>query len=246
MSKVINFNSVNALDIRIVDAAYDYRFLLSRGYNQKYALDMVTSKYSLDREKRLLLYRCVHSIQYIVSVTPKIICTLEPHNTLVIDFYNTLLTILCMLEDCNVYLCDDCVVRDLRGYKLKTQDREYIVKAYDLILHAISQLKPLKVVVVADKNLSYSAMHVEQFNKYIMERGLTGYTILSPTPDKDSIEISRRERAIVVSSDSVVIENSYRVFPLTTIVFDRLGKQSVINFAELLGTFCNKCYDYAM
>ncbi|MCS7111758.1 MAG: DUF434 domain-containing protein [Sulfolobales archaeon] len=246
MNVIRNFNNTNESNIRIVDAAYDYRLLLSRGYGQRYALDMVASRYSLNREKKLLLYRCVHSMQYIVNVIPKIACTLEPQGALIIDFYNILLTVLCMLENCDVYLCDDCIVRDLRGYKSRSQDYTYLLKAYDLILNAISQLKPLKIIVVADKNFSHSAIQIERFNKYIVERGLTGYSILSPTPDRDSIEISRSEHAIVASSDSVVVENSYKVFPLTTVITNQLNKEFTINFADLFGTPCSTCYEHAM
>ncbi len=241
-----NFNTIVDADINVIDAAYDYRFLLSRGYSQRYALDVVALKYSLDKVKRLLLYRCVHSMQYMINVITKIICVPETQNVLVIDFYNILLTVLCMLENCNVYLCDDCIPRDLRGSRLKPQDRIYLSRAYELILDAVSLLKPLKIIVIADKNVSHSAIQIEQFNKYIIGRGFIGYTILSPTPDRDSIEISKREKAIVASSDSVVIENSYKVFPLTTIILNRLNIRSAINFAELLGTPCSNCYEYTM
>ncbi|MEM2220312.1 MAG: DUF434 domain-containing protein [Ignisphaera sp.] len=234
------------IDAEIYDAVYDYRFLLSRGYSQKHALDVVALKYSLSREKKLLLYRCVHSMQYVVNVVPKILCLSKTYNILVIDFYNILLTVLCILEDCDIYLCDDCITRDLRGSKLRPQDSIYMLKAYELILDAISYLNPSKIITIADKNISHSAIQITQFNRYVLERGFVGYSILSPTPDRDSIEISRKEQAVVASSDSIVIENAYRVFPLTTVILNRLGKRFTINFAELLGTPCNLCYEYAI
>jgi hypothetical protein len=239
----MEIDMANLEDITIIDAAYDYKYLLSRGYNQRLALDVVTLRYSLNKEKRLLLYRCIHSMQYATNIVSKIVYNLTVNDVIVIDFYNTLLTILCALENCNVYLCDDCVARDLRGSKLKSQDDTYILKAYELILNTLSKLKPSKIIIIADKNFSHSAIHVNQFNKYIEERGLISHSILSLTPDKDSIEISKKEEAIVISSDSVILERAYKVFPLTSIIINKLGIPFAINFAKLFGTLCNYCYE---
>ncbi|MCQ4344747.1 MAG: DUF434 domain-containing protein, partial [Sulfolobaceae archaeon] len=51
----------------------DYKYLLDRGYNRKPALDLVSARYGLSGEERLLLYRCVHSEAELREILSKLV-----------------------------------------------------------------------------------------------------------------------------------------------------------------------------
>lgn len=232
---------------RVLEAALDYRYLLSRGYAPKSSLDLVVSRYGMRREARLLLLRCVHSPQYVKEALTKLRCKAKEGEPLLLDFYNTLLTVLCMLQGCSVYLCDDCVVRDLRGSGLRASERALLPKAYQLMVKAIMGTGFRRVEVVADKEVSHSLRDARAFVDALKElagdAGLDVSLTLSQTPDAYIIESSRRLGACAASSDALVIEGCACTVPLANIVASMIQVKPALSFPEILGYTCEACLE---
>ncbi|MEL9939865.1 MAG: DUF434 domain-containing protein [Ignisphaera sp.] len=230
----------------IFDAAHDYRFLLSRGYSLSQALNIVSQHYLLNEYERLLLFRCVHSSKYVHETARKLFCPSKENlgnNVLVIDFYNIILTILTMIKSEDVYLCDDCLVRDLRGSKIRDSERELLDRVFNTIANILASYRNVfaEIIVVADKNVSHSLDDVREFSntlrKVSQEARVT--FILSPTPDSKTVSMA--VNSVIASTDSVIVENSYRILPLTTLALHSMGLKPVIDFTNIFGHTCQYC-----
>ncbi|MFN3268109.1 MAG: DUF434 domain-containing protein, partial [Zestosphaera sp.] len=116
----------------VVEASRDYKYLLSRGYKQKVVLDLVTSRYGLSSIERTLLLRCVHSSRDVEAIRSKRVDDVKQY-PLIIDGYNVLLTLHTVIEDMEVFLCDDGFVRDLRKSYRKGIDLRILEDTVDLL-----------------------------------------------------------------------------------------------------------------
>lgn len=228
----------------IYEAAYDYHYLLTKKYPSKASLNLVVTRYSLKSKDRLLLYRCIHSAHYIDEINKKLICRKLKGYKMFIDFYNVLISSINMLQNGDVYLCDDCVPRDLRGSKLRPHDDYYIDYAMNIIIEAILRLEPDSVTIIADKNLSFSLNYVTQFSRILKNKNIINSYELSTTPDKKIIEYSINDENIVVATtDSVVMMHSLRITPLTYVVMNILNVVPTYDFTSLFNKTCSVCYE---
>jgi len=231
----------------VIEASYDYRYLLSRGYNYTYALEAVTKRYMLSEIERLLLFRCVHSATYTHETLNKIRCKCCEglDSALIIDFYNVILTIVAMMRNEPLFLCDDCLVRDLRGSKLRPSERGLLEKVFDIITSILDNCcKGVKrIIIVADKNVSHSLDDVQRFVNTITSkhRDLETSAILSQKSDATIISLSHEIKGIVATTDAVIIMNSQWILPLTTIALNYLGMKPLIDFPSLFGFTCPSC-----
>ncbi len=201
-------SKVKALRNEVLKAAEDYKYLLNRGYKPTSTLDLITSRYLLSREERVLLYRCVHSRGDVDKIINKIVQPSEiKGKELVIDGYNVILTVASGIEGRTLYVCDDTFVRDLRSVKVRNFSSTSLLTAIKLIAMEIESLNPSKVVLFLDRNVSWSAKHAEVIKKEI-NRPVDA--LLASKADTSVI----KEGGIASSSDYLVLENSNLVFDL--------------------------------
>ncbi len=228
-----------------VDAVYDYRYLLTRGYPLEHALSIVSLKYFLDKKQRLLLYRCVHSKHYVSVARSKIVRDSSGIEGMVIDFYNILLTNIEMFAKKEVFLCDDCLIRDLRGSKIHADEIPFLSSIFLKIANAIKLIGFRKVIVVADKNISYSMEYLKQFTEIMKNHGIDCQGVLSKTTDKDIIAISTENKDMVVATtDIVIIRSVPRIYPLTNcLVLLYRDEYKVLDISRILGEDCSSCMD---
>lgn len=231
-------------DDRILDAAFDYKFLLSKGYPQKPALDLVATRYSLSRGEKLLLYRCIHSDDYVKEVSKKVVCGKLNNYILFVDFYNVLISVVTALRGGGIYVCDDCVPRDLRGSKLNKSDSPYIEDALSVIAQTIKVLEPQQVVAVIDKNVSFSRSHAVMFENKVRLLGIKCLSELVMNPDRKLIDYSgSNSNHVVATSDSIVMLHSLRIAPITLSIINMLNVKPVYDFANIFNPDCAKCFN---
>lgn len=229
---------------KVYEAAYDYKYLLSRGYPIKSSLDLVVVRYSLNKKERLLLHRCVHPHQYIDEIKKKLMCGSLQGYVLLIDFYNILISAINMLKGGEVYMCDDCVPRDLRGSKLHKDDDPYIDTAMILITRMIKIMRPRHVVLVIDKNISFSYNHAIRFKSILDQLNIKSSYEMSSTPDKKLIDYSTKtNEAVIATSDSIIMMNCPKIVPITLGVMYLLNITPLYNFAGLFNFECSICFD---
>lgn len=229
---------------KLIDAARDYKYLLTRGYPANASLNLVTSRYLLNEKERLLLYRCIHSAQYVDEINNKFLCYEIRDHILLIDFYNVLISTVNMVKGGDVYLCDDCIPRDLRGSKLRKDDYSYLQASFKIISKVIELLKPKLVVAIVDKNVSYSIEHADMLKLELRNHGIDCTYELTLTPDSRIIQYSKNfEHNVVASSDSFIMLHSVRILPLTTYIMLFLGIKPQLDFASVFNSSCNNCLD---
>lgn len=232
---------------RLADAAIDYRYLLDRGYPQKQSLDLVASRYGLSQEYKLALYRCIHTSELSEKVRAKIVGLDEvpKYGGIVIDFYNVTLTVLAAYLRQPVFLCDDCLVRDVRGSKVKHEEREAFIEVVRLLSEVIVCHGIERVVVVADRRVSWSAMHIEYLRNLLEKRGVVVSSLLSDRTDSDVLSRARVERYPVASTDIVVLQRTEALVPLVNTLLTLLRREPSFNFASLFNTSCDHAFSYA-
>ena len=197
-----------ALRREVLKAAEDYRYLLDRGYNPSSALDLITSRYLLSKEERVLLYRCVHSSEDVTEIVSKIVdSTGIEGKELVIDGYNVILTVASGVEGRTLYLCDDTFVRDLRSVKVRNFSSSSLLAAIKLLSEKVEELKPSRIMLFLDRNVSWSARHAEAIKQEIHKNV---DVILASKADTSVI----KEGGIASSSDYLILEKSSHIYDL--------------------------------
>lgn len=193
---------------KLREAYIDYKYLLNRGYNRKPALDLVTSRYTLNQKERLLLYRCTHSDKEIENVKAKIkLC-----NNVIIDGFNVAITILNALDNDEAFICDDGFVRDLGVGKKKDDNR--LTDILILFSEFCLNLGISNYSIFLDSQISHSA----EIAKKLLARGINAK--LAKRTDKQ-ILISGDENSTIVSNDFVILEKAKKVYDLIGIFLSR-------------------------
>ncbi len=218
----------------MAEAAKDYRYLLDRGYPQKAALNLITSRYNLASEERSALMRCVHRSVDAVSTASKLVSPTEVRGaSIVVDGYNTFLTILTALEGGPLFLCDDCVVRDVRSSYTKGITVESLVRSLETLTMTLMSLQPSHVLVILDKNVSHSAEHASIIRRALLSRGISSAVELRQRADLGVLEHSAK---VVSSSDYVILTRAWRVFDLGGYAAARIvGAEIITCFTSSLG-----------
>jgi len=211
----------------VLNAILDYKYLLNRGYNQKTSLDLVTSRYMLSRTERMLLFRCVHSDVDASEICRKLLTPSEVSNyKMVIDGFNTLLTVTSVLEGDDVYLCDDCFVRDLRSTKFKDFGLEIIKESAQKLINYINILKPIDSIIILDKQVSKSG----ELKKILTE--LLGHINIVLASKADIAVLS--EGGVIASSDFVILKKASRIFDIAGYIISKEFKDKILDLREVI------------
>ena len=193
--------------MNLVNAASDIRFLLDRGYPQKSAVGFVCAHYRLDMEARYFLSRTVLSKEVSEKRKAKFLpCDKIEGGSIVIDGYNIIIGIESILEN-KAYLCDDGVIRDIKGAFRSFKVSSKTEGAVELILEFLKEMKPETVVFLLDAQISKSGMLAKMLREKLGEAGLKGDARTSKHVDHDL----KHNRGIVASSDGVIIDDAERV-----------------------------------
>ncbi|NPA96628.1 MAG: DUF434 domain-containing protein [Crenarchaeota archaeon] len=217
---------------KLADAARDLRYLLDRGYRRERVLDIIVERYMLNKRERSAVYRCVHSSLEAAEVRRKISLRAE---SIAVDLFNCLITIVAMMRGEEFFLCDDCLVRDVRGSKLRKNEHELAEKALSILSAAISIAKPKRLAIVAEKQISNSAMYANLLRREVKCESVN----VDVTEEVDSklIELCRRGFC-AASTDIVIIRRCRCIYPLTTICMHILDLRPLLDFASVLGSPC--------
>ena len=203
------------LERKVIDAIKDYKYLLNRGYPQKASLDFVVSRYALSREWRSLLLRCVHRSEDVTSIRSKIRDRVGPGDKLIIDGYNTILTIVSAIECRTLYLCDDGIVRDLRSAYVKDFSTPLVLSALEMLNDEITRLNVSGIAIVLDSNVSWSARHAEIIRELISDA---------------EVKLAKKADIEVISTGGVVCSSDYLILKKAKAIYDIAGKIILKNF----------------
>lgn len=213
------------LRIEVIEAARDYKYLLNRGFPQKASLDFVSAKYRLSKSERNLLMRCIHRDVDLEIVKRRIVKDVRGVD-LVIDGYNVFLTVASAIEKLPLFLCDDGFIRDIRSTYVKDFSSPTIKEAIGNVIKAIEFLNVGSILIILDKNISWSARHAEFLTRV--------YGIPAITATKADIAVIGSGR-VVCSSDFVILLRSDKIYDLAQFVIKNiLQNADTIELTKLL------------
>jgi hypothetical protein len=198
-------------------AAADVRYLLDRGYPQKGAVGFVCAHYRLDEESRYLLSRTVLSHEVSEKRRAKFLpCDKIEGMSIVIDGYNIIIGLESILDK-KAYLCDDGVMRDIKGISRNYKVSENTETAIGLILQFLKENNPSYVCFLLDSQISKSGLLAGTLRGKINDFGLRGDARTSKHVDYDL----KSSKYIVASSDGVIIDEAENVVNFLSCIVSR-------------------------
>lgn len=193
--------------MNLENAAADIRYLLDRGYPQKSVVKFVCAHYRLDVEEIHFLSRSVLAKEVSEKRKRKFLpCEIIRGNSIVIDGYNILIGLESILEK-RAFICDDGVIRDIKGVFRNYKISELTETAIGLIIQFLKENNPYYVCFLLDSQISKSGLLVRKLREKLDESGLNGDAKTSRHVDHDL----KRSKYIVASSDWVIIDEAEKV-----------------------------------
>jgi len=206
----------------IRDAAIDIRYLLDRGYPQHGAVRFVCDHFRLDEKTRHLLLRTVVAGAVSEKRQMKFLpCDAINGERLVIDGYNIIIGMESILEK-KAFLCDDGVIRDIKGTFRNFRMSEITERAIEFILRFLKEKNPANVDFLFDSQISKSGLLSEILREKMGYYGLKGDAKTSIHVDHD-LKVSKD---IVATSDGVVIDEAERVVNLLWCIVSNLRSEN--------------------
>ena len=205
------------------DAASDIRYLLDRGYPQKGAVIFVCNHYRLDDRARYILSRTVISKAAAEKRYKKFLsCGKIRDNVIIIDGYNIIIGMESILEK-KAYLCDDGVIRDIKGISRKYKTSETTETAIELILQFLKENNPAYVCFLLDSQISKSGLLAKTLREKLGGFGLNGDARTSKHVDYDL----KSSTYVVASSDGVIIDEAEKVINFLSCLVSRFKRLTI-------------------
>ena len=196
--------------MNLLNAAADIRYLLNRGYNLKGAVGFVCDHYRLDANSRHILSRAVIAGPTCEKRQKKFLpCDTIQGNNIIVDGYNIIIGMESILER-KAIMCDDGVVRDIKGISRNFRTSGNTHQAIGLILSFLEEKSPSRVCFLFDSQISKSGVLAKLLREKIAQSGLTGSAGTSRHVDHDL----KYSSDIVATSDGVIIDAVEKVINL--------------------------------
>lgn len=184
------------------DAVSDIRYLLDRGYPKEGAVGFVCNHYRLGGESRHILSRTILAKDVSEKRRKKFLpCEEIEGNGIVIDGYNIIIGMESILLK-KAYLCDDGVIRDVRGVFRNFKVSKNTETAIELIFRFLKENNPADICFFLDSQISKSGVFARNLREKMRHYGLKGDAKTSKHVDYD-LKISC---GIVASGDGVIID----------------------------------------
>ena len=226
-NKNINKIQIEA-SLIIFEAARDYLYLLNRGYNRQTVLDMVTARYKLSKVERMILYRGIHPKELALKIKEKNVKAINDED-IIIDGFNTTSIIHSMLLGETLLIGNDGFVRDLARCIRKIKVDYNLMVSLALLLSYVHNLKPRKIELVFDSQISMSAKIANLAR--ILLHNKEDKVSLVPRADKYLIA---KKNSIVISSDILLLSRSEKIHDLAGELVRILHYDNIIDFNNLL------------
>lgn len=193
--------------MNFVNAALDIRYLLERGYPQKAVVLFVCNHYRLDEESRRLLSRTILAKEVSEKRRTKFLpCEEIEGKNIIIDGYNIIIGMESILLK-KAFLCDDGVIRDVRGVFRNFKVSKNTEHAIELIFQFLKEKNPEDICFLLDSQISKSGVFARNLREKMSRCGLKGNAKTSKHVDYDL----KNSRDIVASSDGVIIDTAEKV-----------------------------------
>ncbi len=211
-------------------SAEDFRYLLTRRYPRKAALELVGNRYGLTFDERHLLHRGVFSRTDSQARRNKKVSIKEIRNKdLAIDGHNVLITIEAVLSGRPLVSGDDGFIRDISGLSGSFRKTESTEEAVQLIIKVLKKWKPRKTLFLLDAPMSMSGKLAEEIRDRLKQANLPGDAKAVKVPEKILIGFP----GVIATSDTAIIDRSKKVLDLAGyIITKRLKLKSFLRWEK--------------
>jgi len=206
----------------------DYRFLVERGYPDRPSIELVGNRYRLTREERNLLFRGVVAEKHAAGRCAKLVTVLQLRErdrrgqrlSLRVDGYNVLYTILAYLRGAGVFICTDCVLRDVSAAHGRRPPAGKLRSAVGLLCEALGALPAHRAILLLDAQVRLYYDPAELLRDALAGRGVQAE--IRTTAQADA-ELTRAPGdTVVATSDSVILDRTAAaVFDLARYALER-------------------------
>jgi len=121
---------------------------------------------------------------------------------ILIDGYNVMITVESILEGCPVYLCDDGLLRDIRGIFRSYKPSEITDQALSEIIDLLALINPLRVEFLLDQQISMSGSLAAHIREMMALGGIPGTARTEMNVDHH-LKVAK---GVVATSDGNVID----------------------------------------
>lgn len=184
---------------RLNPAARELSFLVNRGYDFKSASTFVGNHHLLSERQRMGLARIISTEAALREREGKRLC--EPPETLVVDGFNTIITLEVALSGSLLLLGMDGTIRDLAGLRGSYRIVDKTIRAVQLLLEHLAELGVHSVLFYLDQQVSNSGRLRALLLEEASSRPLAVQVELHPGVDG---QLSRMEH--VVTSDAIILD----------------------------------------
>ncbi len=212
------------------EAATDLRFLLSRGYQRRSAIELVGNRWNLNQEARHILYRAVFSLEEVKRRKWNEVEIEETRGkTVAIDAYNILITLESILKGLLLIKGDDGYLRDISRVFNKYKQSSYTLQSIQLILKKLQPYQPAKILFFLDQGISHSGELAALIRGELKQYNMNGDAETVSQSDKSVETIGE----VVISNDRVVLENALAHLNLISLLLKNLPIPE-INLLDIL------------
>lgn len=216
----------------LYEAGKDFLFLLDRGYPRKGSLELVGSRYQLDRLHRDLLHRGVFSKRESTLRKEKLLPIERIRGANVaLDGYNVIITLESALKGLSLIHANDGVIRDIAGVSSRYKISKTTEGALGLIFNLLHNLEPIYTLILLDSPISLSGVFATNLREIMKERQINGDALAVKVPERYLKDFD----GIVATSDSALINQSRQVVDMAGYIIKEIIKcESLISFKNLL------------
>lgn len=190
---------------RLLPAAQDFRYLLSRGYPRRAGLTLVGNRYDLSAAARQMLHRGVFAPQVAAARRLKLRLLREvAAPPLALDGHNVLLTLECALSGIPIIAADDGFIRDIGQLSRKYRPSPLTWQALQLLGDYLAAQGTGPVLIWYDAPMSRSGELAAATRSLLAACGLTGQAEAVPVPERQLLQ----NRGPIGSSDTHLIDRA--------------------------------------
>ena len=212
---------------KLAAAVQDTCYLLDRGFENSGVITFIGNHYQLTERQRLALMRGLAAGTEIKARKDKELKTLS--GRVLIDGFNTLITLEVALSGSLVLDCNDGSLRDLAGLHGSFRIVDKTAAAADFLLRALGEFPVTEAVIYLDKPVSNSG-RLKQLLASRQESCAFNLD-LQLLPDVDK-QLTKGEQ--VITSDSIILNNCTSWFNLNRYIIEKYIPQAwLVKIAEL-------------
>ena len=194
-----------------LEAAQDFRYLLSRGYPRLGALTYVGNHYQLPKQDREIMGRGVYPGHEALARRNKLLAPDRLSGRAVaVDGYNVIITLESAFYDRPLIECDDGPIRDASWLSNSYRTSDVTDHVLKMIMDYLDSQGVLSMVFLLFSSMSMSGELAAHISAVLSGRGFLGRAEALPNPANELAEFP----GIVATSNSVVIERVAEPFDL--------------------------------